>query len=371
MHGSNLVRAIRRLAPDLAFLGIGGRQMAQAGVRTLVSSSDMAVVGLTEALHRLHTVVRAAQTMKSVMKHLHPDLLILIDYPDFNLYLARIAKRFHIPVFYYISPQVWAWRRGRVKTIARRVDRMAVILPFEEAFYRKRGLDVEYVGHPLLDEFASKLVGHDATYPDMVPLAGHPVGPEIQVPVVALVPGSRRDEVKGLLPVMVRCLEILKERYPGIRCVLPLAKTLEREYVARFVRNKALAIDIRQDDIYSTLAGCHVAIVASGTATLDTAIMGIPMVVVYKVSPFSYWLGKKLIRVPYISLVNLIAQEQVVPELIQDDVTPDKLAEEVLSLLRNGAARQRMIEKLKGIRKTLGKGGASERAAHMALQMIG
>jgi lipid-A-disaccharide synthase len=354
------------LEPNVAFWGIGGSNMAQAGVRILVSSSDMAVVGLTEVMHRLHTIVRAANMMKSALRDLRPDLLILIDYPDFNLYLARIAKRLHIPVFYYISPQVWAWRRGRVKKIAKRVDRMAVILPFEESFYRKQGLNVDYVGHPLLDEVESNVQLSTSNVQGLL-LQG---ATGTQHPVVGLLPGSREDEIRNLLPVMIKSVEILKTQYPHVRCLLPLAKTIEREYVETFVRNTPLNIEIQQSDVYRTLDRCHIALVASGTATLDTAIMGIPMVVVYKVAPFSYWLGRKLIKVPYIGLVNLIAGERVVPELIQDDVTPDRLADEALSLLEDEKARKTMIEKLKGIRKGLGKGGASERAAKIAIEMM-
>jgi lipid-A-disaccharide synthase len=347
------------LEPNVAFWGIGGSNMAQAGVRILVSSSDMAVVGLTEVMHKLHTIFKAANVMKFALKNLHPDLLILIDYPDFNLYLARLAKRLHIPVFYYISPQVWAWRRGRVKKIARRVDRMAVILPFEEAFYRQQGMNVDYVGHPLLDEF-------DCKDRNCIPQ----VGTAIQYPVVGLLPGSRRDEIRNLLPVMIRSVEILKTKYADVRCMLPLAKTIEREFVDPFVQRTQLNIEIHQSDIYAVLEHCHIALVASGTATLDTAIMGIPMVVVYKVTPFSYWLGRKLIKVPYIGLANLIAGERVVPELIQDDVRPDRLADEAFSLLEDEKSRKTMVAKLKDIRKGLGRGGASKRAARIAIEMM-
>ena len=340
--------------------------MAQAGVRILVRSSNMAVVGLTEVVERLHTIVKAANTMKSALKTLHPDLLILIDYPDFNLYLARIAKRLGIPVLYYISPQVWAWRSGRVRKIARRVDRMAVILPFEEAFYRRRGLNVDYVGHPLLDEFESSIQVRSSNVQGPL-LQG---ATEIQNPVIGLLPGSRRDEIKNLLPVMIRSAEILKARYPDIRCLLPLAKTIERDYVDKFIRETPLNIEIHQNDIYTVLKNCHIALVASGTATLDTAIMGVPMVVVYKVSPFSYWLGKMLVKVPYIALANLVAQEKVVPELIQGDVTPERLASEALSLLENQLIRNAMTAKLENVRKGLGRGGASKRAARIAVEMM-
>lgn len=358
LHGAYLVKAVKRLCPGVDFRGIGGSHMAEAGVEILVPSSSMAVVGLTEAANRFHSIVKAARIMKSAMKRLHPDLLILIDYPEFNLYLARIAKGLRIPVLYYISPQVWAWRRGRTKKIARRVDRMAVILPFEESFYRKRGLNVDYVGHPLLDEAASDL-----------PFPSTGAG-RVEHPVIGLLPGSREDEIRKILPVMIQAAEILKAHYPDIRCTLPLARTIERGFVETFVRRASVAVDIREKDVYGTLRECHVAMVTSGTVTLDTAIMGVPMVVLYKVAPFSYWLGKKLVKVPYISLVNLIAGEKVVTELIQDEATAERLAEEALLLLQDEANRRAMTTRLMKIRDLLGKGGASQRTAAIAIEMM-
>ena len=352
--------------------------MKQAGVKILVSSSDMAVVGLTEVVQRLHTIFRAANKLKAILKAHHPDLLILIDYPEFNLYMARIARRLQIPVLYYISPQVWAWRRGRVKKIAKRVDRMAVILPFEEQFYRKRGVDVDYVGHPLLDAFkpatrnpqqSPEVGGRRSEVRSQKSKRQNPVS-SIQNPVVGLVPGSRREEIRNMLPIMIRSAEILKIRYPDIRCLLPLAKTIEPEYIDSFIRKSSLDIEVHQGDIYEVLDRCHIAMVTSGTATLDTAIMAVPMVIVYKVTPLSYRIGKILIKTPFIGLANLVAGERVVPELIQDEVTPERLADEALTLIENEHVRNNMITKLHRIRKRLGEGGASERTAKIALGMM-
>jgi len=362
LHGSNLVKAMKASCPGVAFCGIGGTNMKQAGVKILVSSSDMAVVGLTEVLQRLHTIFRAANKLKATLKTHHPDLLILIDYPDFNLYMARIAKRLKIPVLYYISPQVWAWRRGRVKKIAKRVDRMAVILPFEEEFYRKRGVNVDYVGHPLLDAFESKV--QSSKFKVQSPKSN------VQSPVVGLLPGSRREEIRNMLPIMIRSAEILKIRYPDLRCLLPLAKTIEPEFIDSFIRKSSLDIEVHQGDIYEVLDRCHIALVTSGTATLDTAIMAVPMVIVYKVTPLSYRIGKVLIKTSFIGLANLVAGERVVPELIQDEVTPERLADEALTLMENEHVREKMITKLHGIRKRLGEGGASERTAKIALGMM-
>jgi len=378
LHGSNLVKAMKASCPGVSFCGIGGANMKQAGVKILVSSSDMAVVGLTEVVQRLHTIFRAANKLKATLKAHHPDLLILIDYPEFNLYMARIARRLQIPVLYYISPQVWAWRRGRVKKIAKRVDRMAVILPFEEQFYRKRGVDVDYVGHPLLDAFkpatrnpqqSPEVGGRRSEVRSQKSKRQNPVS-SIQNPVVGLVPGSRREEIRNMLPIMIRSAEILKIRYPDIRCLLPLAKTIEPEYIDSFIRKSSLDIEVHQGDIYEVLDRCHIAMVTSGTATLDTAIMAVPMVIVYKVTPLSYRIGKILIKTPFIGLANLVAGERVVPELIQDEVTPERLADEALTLIENEHVRNNMITKLHRIRKRLGEGGASERTAKIALGMM-
>jgi len=378
LHGSNLVKAMKASCPGVTFCGIGGANMKQAGVKILVSSSDMAVVGLTEVVQRLHTIFRAANKLKAILKAHHPDLLILIDYPEFNLYMARIARRLQIPVLYYISPQVWAWRRGRVKKIAKRVDRMAVILPFEEQFYRKRGVDVDYVGHPLLDAFkpatrnlqqSPEVGGRRSEVRSQKSKRQNPVS-SIQNPVVGLVPGSRREEIRNMLPIMIRSAEILKIRYPDIRCLLPLAKTIEPEYIDSFIRKSSLDIEVHQGDIYEVLDRCHIAMVTSGTATLDTAIMAVPMVIVYKVTPLSYRIGKILIKTPFIGLANLVAGERVVPELIQDEVTPERLADEALTLIENEHVRNNMITKLHRIRKRLGEGGASERTAKIALGMM-
>jgi lipid-A-disaccharide synthase len=358
LHGSNLVKAMKRLDPGLIFEGIGGKEMERAGVKLLFSSSDMAVVGLTEVLSRLHTIVRASKKLKSILKDKRPDLLILIDYPDFNIHLAGIAKRFQVPVLYYISPQVWAWRKGRVRKISRRVDRMAVILPFEEEFYRRRGIKVDYVGHPLLDAFECRKTNHDS------------LSSEFRFPVVGLLPGSRKEEIRNLLPVMVQATGLLALRYSGIRCVLPLAPTIDLEFVQSFIHNSPVEIKVIQGDVHEVLSACDVALVASGTATLDTAIMGVPMAIAYKVSSVSYWIGRMLIKVPHIGLVNLVAGEEVVPELIQHEVTAERLAREVEIILEDREVRVKMKDKLKRVKEGLGRGGASERTARIAMEMM-
>ncbi len=360
LDGSNLVRAMKALDPHLAFWGIGGRMMEEAGVKILVPSSDMAVVGLTEVFSRWRTILKAYFQLKSILKQVCPDLLILIDYPEFNIPLARQAKRFNVPVLYYISPQVWAWRAGRTKKLACRVDRMAVILPFEEGYFRQKGLTVDYVGHPLLDAIPAGLNKREAMM--QLDLEG-------RSPIIGLLPGSRKEEVIRLLPPMVKAAELLKTRYPRLTCVLPCASTIPAGLIESIVSLSTVSIKIIEGDIYRALSACDFALVKSGTATLETAIMGVPMVIVYHISPISYWVARMAVKVPFVGLVNLVAGEKVVPELIQNDITPENLVRETVDILESSDRRENMIKKLREVRERL-REGASEKTAQIALEMM-
>jgi lipid-A-disaccharide synthase len=360
LHGSNLVRAMKSLDPQLTFSGIGGRMMEAAGVKILVPSSDMAVVGLTEVFSRWRTIFKAYFELKTILKHRSPGLLILIDYPDFNIPLARQAKRFSVPVLYYISPQVWAWRAGRMKKLARRVDRMAVILPFEEDYFRRKGMAVDYVGHPLLDAIPADLNRREAMTHFSL---------EGRYPVIGLLPGSRKEEVVRLLPTMMKAAELLKTRYPMLACLLPCASTISLGLIQSITSRSTVPIKIIEGDIYRVLSACDFALVKSGTATLETAIMGVPMVIVYHVSPISYWAARMAIKVPFIGLVNLVAGDRVVPELIQNDMTPENLVREIVDILESSDRREKMLKKLGEVRERLRK-GASDRTAQIALGMM-
>jgi lipid-A-disaccharide synthase len=355
------VKALKNLDQGLIFWGIGGEKMERAGVRLLARSSEMAVVGLTEVFKRLHTITKASIKLKSILKNRRPDLLILIDYPEFNIHIAGTAKRFGVPVLYYISPQVWAWRRQRVRKISRRIDRMAVILPFEEAFYRRRGVKVDYVGHPLLDtcQFDVDTENNRAR-----------LGVERGQPIVGLLPGSRNDEVSNLLPVMLRSAKIIKERHPETEYLLPLADSIDANFVRSFFRNTEIGVKIVKGRFHDVLDVCDVVLVASGTATLEAAIMGTPMVIAYKISPVSYWVARMVVKVPFIGLVNLVAGREIVPELVQDDVTPERLAREALTILEDEEIMASMKYQLKEVREVLGRGGASEKTAQIALEMM-
>jgi lipid-A-disaccharide synthase len=363
LHGANLVRALRRHDPGIMVSGIGGMRMKQAGVEILVPASEMAVVGLTEALFRLGVIFKARQKMKNLLKSIpSPELIILIDYPDFNIHLASLAKRWKVPVLYYISPQVWAWRKGRIKKLSKRVDRMAVILPFEEDLYRNKGVDVTYVGHPLLDAIPEHLNREEVI---------EKLNLQNASPVVGLLPGSRQEEIENTLPVMVKAVESLSSRYSQMECLLPVAPTVSVDLVHSYLADSNVAIHISDLDIYRTLTACDLALVASGTATLETAIMEVPMVVVYRVSPVTYWIGKTLVNVPYIGLANFVAGKQIVPELVQDEFNPEKLAEEAFRIIEDHQEREDMIRNLKAVKDSLGEGGASERTARLAIEMMG
>jgi lipid-A-disaccharide synthase len=362
LHGGNLVQAMRRIDPSLSFYGVGGKRMQAAGVELLADVADMAVVGLTEVAFKLAMILKVMRRLKASLVERKPDLVILIDYPDFNLPLARAARKRGFKILYYISPQVWAWRKGRIATIKKTVDRMVVILPFEEKFYRDAGVDVTFVGHPLLDEVRTKYARQEAL---------KRFGLKEEAITIAILPGSRRSEVAVLLPEMLRACRILTEKISPLQFVLPIAGTLDPAFVRDILRQFPLKVNVIADEIYDVIAVSEAAMVASGTATLETALLETPMVVVYKVSGLSYAVGRRFIRVDHISLANLIAGRTVVPELIQADANPERIAAEIREIVtRRGRARE-MKAALAEIRGKLGTPGASQRTARIACDMLG
>jgi len=361
LHGGNLVRAMLQIDPDLSFYGVGGKRMQAAGVELLADAADMAVVGLTEVAFKLGMILRVMRRLKVSLLEEKPDLVILIDYPDFNLPVARAARKRGIKVLYYISPQVWAWRKGRIETIRKTVDRMVVILPFEEKFYRDAGVDVTFVGHPLLDEVRKK-------YPRSEALKRF--GLREEEITVAILPGSRRSEVAVLLPEMLRACRILMEKISPLQFILPIAGTLDPAFVRDILGQFPVRVNVIRDEIYDVIAVSDAAMVASGTATLETALLETPMVVVYKVSGVSYAIGRRFIRVNHISLVNLIAGCAVVPELIQAEANPERIAAEVREIVARRGKAQEMKTALAEIRGKLGAPGASQRTARIACDML-
>ncbi len=362
LHGSNLVKSIKELAKEVEFTGIGGERMKQAGVRLIAHCSDMAVVGFTEVLKKAAYIIKIRAKVKDIFEKQTPDLLILIDYPEFNLHIAKYAKNIGIPVMYYISPQVWAWRTGRVKKIKKRVDKMVVILPFEEKFYKKWDIDAVYVGHPIMDEIPKHID---------IDKAKRKLKLESAFPIITLLPGSRMHEITNTLPVMVKAAYMLKNEFKGIRANLVLANSIDKKEIEKYIQHFDFIKIFPNRNIYECLAISDLAFVTSGTATLETAIIGTPMIVVYKGSMLSFWIAKALVNVKYVSLVNLIAEEKVVPEILQEELTPQNLTKEALKILNLEELRLKMKQKLYLVKEKLGKEGASKRAAEVALRMIG
>jgi lipid-A-disaccharide synthase len=362
LHGSNLVKAMLSIDSSLKFYGIGGEKLKSAGVDIIANSSEMAVVGLTEVLSRLGFILKVRHRLKKSIREEHPDLLILIDYPDFNISLAKVAKKSNVKVFYYISPQVWAWRKKRIDDLARCVDRMAVILPFEKEVYKRVSLDVSFVGHPLLDT-----VKRTRSRSEIL----SELGLEATCQTVAILPGSREKEITKLLPEMLGAAEILKDKIPSVQFILPLAGTLPIDMITTIAENYSIDIKIvRNNDCYDAVGESDMAIVASGTATLEVALLEIPMIIVYKVSPFTYYVGKTFINVEHIGLVNIIAGKRVVPELIQGDATAGTIAEETEKILSDRVLRNRIKGDLRNLRQRLGNPGAAERTARLAYELL-
>jgi len=361
LHGSGVVKALLRLSPDVQVHGLGGGNMRQAGAEMLMDSSRLAVVGITEVLGKIGNLVRAYREVKKFIKTHRPALLILIDFPDFNLPLAGVAKRMGVPVLYYISPQVWAWRSGRVKKIAERVHKMAVILPFEVPIFRKIGLEVEFVGHPLLDVLG--LREQETFLPQGEEWKGDPL--------ITLLPGSRTKEIKSLFPGMVRAAEILQANKPNARFILALAPGIRPQDVKRFLDSSAAIITLVQGQTYRAIKAADLVLVASGTATLEAAILDKPMVILYQVSPLSYWIGKAMVKLPWIGLVNIVAGKRVAPELLQEAARGERIAAEALKILEGESYRKEMLQGLAEVRAKLGTPGAAERVARMALEMVG
>jgi len=355
LHGSNVVRAMKQRDNSLFFCGIGGQLLKQAGMRIMMDASEISVVGITEVLSKAANIWRGMSLAKEMLRTMRPDLLILIDFPDFNLRVAAIAKRLGIPVLYYISPQVWAWRQGRVKKIAKIVDHLAVIFPFEEAFYRKHRIPVTFVGHPLLD----------------MPLIENSHFSLLTSHLIGFLPGSREGEIIRHLPVMLKSAQILSQRQKDLKFLVSLAPSLERSLIDKIFAQYPSEADIEiVNGTAPVFEKASLVVAASGTVTLETALSGTPLMVMYKVSPLSYRIGRALIKVKHISLVNLVAGRGIVPELIQDQASPENIADTVMNMLGDPAGLRQLSKTLSGLRHLLGGSGASGRVADIAMNML-
>jgi lipid-A-disaccharide synthase len=354
LHGGNLARALLAEQPTLQLLGVGGRRMREAGVELLFDIRDLAVVGAVEAVRSLRTLWQVYRTLLATVERTPVDAALLIDFPGFNLRLAKALTQRDIPVLYYIAPQIWAWHQGRIKQIRRRVRKLFVILPFEANLYRDAGVDAEFVGHPLLD---------------LVPAAGSKAdacarcGLDPAAPVIGILPGSRRSELQYLLRPMLQAAALLRAQVTAVQFVLPLAETLQPAEVQPALATAPVPIRLVQRQTYEVMQAADVLLVASGTATLEAALIGTPMVIVYKAHLLTYVLARLVMRVTCIGLPNVIAGRAIVPELWQYDVTAENMAAQALAVLSHPERAAAMRTELAALRRQLGLSGVPERVA--------
>jgi lipid-A-disaccharide synthase len=361
LHGSHLVDALQRIEPGIQFFGVGGEGLERRGMKLLYPAQSLSVVGITEVFVKLRTILKALRGLKRSLEREKPDLIILIDFPEFNLRLAKIANRRGIPVVYYISPQIWAWRPQRIKLIARVVKKMIVLFPFEVPLYESAGVDVEWVGHPLLDTVKPVLPKEKAF---------QEFGLDPKRRTIGLLPGSRIHEVERLLPPLLASAHLLQKEIPDLQFVIPLAPGISRTILSSHMKNISFPLKVVEGFTYDVMNLSELLIMASGTATLEGAILGKPMIIVYKVSLPSYWVGRALIRVDHIGLVNLVAEKEIAPELIQKDVNPERIADEASRILRNPILSRKMAESMDEVRQKLGEPGAAQRAAQIVASLL-
>ena len=361
LHGARLVETLHRREPCLSFTGMGGTGMRAAGVRLLADAGETAVVGIAELWEKRRALRAALLTLRAHLAAARPALLICVDFPDFNLLLARTAHRLGIPVCYFISPQIWAWRSGRIRTIRRLVRKMLVLFPFEEALYRGAGVDVAFVGHPLLDTLAD-VPGRDACRARLA------IAETAQV--VALLPGSRTAEVRRHLPILLGAAAKIREAESDVTILLGLSETMDREAVVAAAARAGVPVRVIHARTPEVMRAADFLLAVSGTVTLEAAILGTPMLITYRVSVVSSWLLRMLVRVRFAGLPNLIAGTAIVPELLQGDATPDRLAAAALEVMRSAPRQVAMREALAEVRRRLGNPGAVERAAHEVLMLL-
>ena len=357
--GANLAAAIKKSNPDICLSGMGGSHMKAAGVNIFLDSDKLSVFGILEVLPRLGGILSARRTLKNVFKRNPPDLVICIDSSAFNLRMAKHAKRAGIKVLYYVAPQIWASRYYRIKKIKKYVDKMAVLFSFEEKLYQSENMPVSFVGHPIVD-IAKPTENQEGIYEK------YRLDPN--KPIVALFPGSRLNEITRLMPIIIATTQLIQQRIPDTQFVLPLASSLSIDDIREYLTPE---ITIVENDTYNVLQLSQAAITASGTATLEIALHKVPMVIIYKMAPITYWIAKKLVKLPFIGLCNIVAEEQVALELIQDDVVDTTIANEIVHLLQDSQAHQSATERLEQVRIKLGSGGGSEKAANVAVEMLG
>jgi len=358
LHGAHVIEALHRRDASISICGAGGAAIRQTGATIVVDIKDLSVMGFTAVLLHAPRILKLLFRLKRLIANTNPDLLILVDFPDFNLHLAGHAKKLGVPVLYYISPTIWAWRPKRIRKIKKCVDHMAVILPFEKSIYEKHGIPVTYVGHPLLDDT------------DQIPAINH-VNRLPAHRTIALLPGSRVEEVKRLLPPMMQAARLLQKSHPQMGFVISCASSIDESLIQEIAATCPLAnLDIVAQPVSAIFTRCSLAIVASGTASLEAAIYGIPTIIVYQVAEWSYRLAKNFVHVPHIGLANLIAGKRIFPELVQEDATAENIAATARVLLTDDAAYGDMKKDIQQVQRLIGNPGASDRVATIACRLM-
>ena len=353
-HGASVAKALLEKYPEAQLFGMGGDLMKQAGVDIIYDIQQLGFIGIVEILKHLPTFFKLRSFLKEAMLREKPDVLVCIDYPGFNMKLAKVAKELHIPVVYYIAPTIWAWNKGRGKDIAKTVTKVASIFPFEAEAYREFGVDVEFVGNPLVD-----IVHPTMSYESAL---AH-FGADTTSRNILLMPGSRKQEVEGLLPTMLAAAERLYENHKDLKFFLPRAHTIPREDIDRILQAYSVPVTVTEGHNYDLMQICTACIAASGTATLETALMNVPTVLIYKVAPVTYGIGKVLIKIDHIGLPNIMAKRRIIPELLQGEVTPENIERELGKILDDGAVYTQMKADLAQVKVELGTPGAVQRVA--------
>ena len=360
-HAAEVVTQLKLELPDIRISGMGGQQMKNAGVDVFFDSSIIAVVGLIEVLRHWGDIKQAMKIVKRQLDETRPDLLVLVDYPEFNLKMARYARGLGIKLLFYISPQVWAWRPKRIHKIGRLIDHMAVIFKFEQPYYESAGIPVSFVGHPLVDK-----VKTDIDAPAIRAEMGFPAAAK----VVGLFPGSRHNEITRLLPLMFASARRMQARDPTLKFLLPVASPSHFDDISRQCENSGIDITVSQGGIYEVISCCDVIATCSGTVTLEIALLNIPMCILYKVSWFSYLIMSRLITIPNIGLANIVADKAVVREFLQHDANPDTVSREMFELLENQEYREQVKTGLKRVRENLGAGNGAHNMAQLVLSLL-
>lgn len=359
LHAGAVTRAIKQLDPEAEVFGMGGDRLREAGGEVLFDIKDHSLMGFVEVLKKLPDVWKLRNAFIDLMEKRKPDVLLTIDYPGFNMRLARLAKERGINVVYFIAPQVWAWRPGRAAGVAKVTDKIACIFPFEYDLYKAYGADIEFIGHPLVDTVKPSLSRKEAEE-----LAGKRTGH----PLILLMPGSREMEIQRLLPEMLGAAKILKQKRPELDFAIPRAVTIAREKLEGPARQAGLDIKLTEGHNYDVMSVADLAIATSGTVTLEAALCGLGCEILYKSSPVSFWIAKRVVEIPHIGLPNIVAGRLVEPELLQDDCTPEKIADRALELLEPARFAQ-LQRDLQEVREKLGEPGAVKRVAELVLRV--